>query len=141
MLFRNSRCGTARNAIAVLVIVALLAPAHAQRSSDLDRIRTDISRLKARLETVRSQARSAARELEEADLELGIRTRELDLAAAAEAKLDGEHKQLEAQIAGLVPRIAQQKSDLRKRVVALYRLGGLSYLRMLLALDDDRNPI
>jgi murein hydrolase activator len=40
-----------------------------------------------------------------------------------------------------VPRIAQQKSDLRKRVVALYRLGGLSYVRMLLALEDDRNPI
>lgn len=136
----TSRCVTARRTIAVLALLAAIL-AHAQRPSDLDRIRTDISRLRARLETVRSQARTAALELEEADLELGIRTRELELATAAEAKLDGEQKQLEMQIAGLVPRIAQQKSDLRKRVVALYRLGGLSYVRMVLSLEDDRNPL
>jgi murein hydrolase activator len=40
-----------------------------------------------------------------------------------------------------VPRIAQQKADLRKRLVALYRLGGLSYVRMFLALDENQNPI
>ncbi|HYO77789.1 MAG TPA: peptidoglycan DD-metalloendopeptidase family protein, partial [Thermoanaerobaculia bacterium] len=61
--------------------------------------------------------------------------------AAAETKLDGEQKAIEAQIGALVPRISQQKKDLRKRLVALYRLGGLSYLRMLLALEDDRNPV
>ena len=41
----------------------------------------------------------------------------------------------ELQIAALIPRIARQKSDLRKRLVALYRLGGLSYVRMVLALE------
>jgi septal ring factor EnvC (AmiA/AmiB activator) len=130
-----------RGAIALLVILTLLIPAHAQRSTDLDRIRTDISRLKLRLEEVRRQAQSAERELEEVDLELGIRTRELDLASAAETKLAADQQAIELQIGALVPRITRQKQDLRKRLVALYRLGGLSYLRMLLALDGGRNPI
>jgi murein hydrolase activator len=126
---------------AVVVAFALVTAALAQRSSDLERIRTDITRLRTRLENVRQQAQSAARELEEADLELGIRERELELAAAAEVKLDGEQKAIETQVAALVPRIARQKQDLRKRLVALYRLGGLSYVRMLLALEENRNPI
>ncbi|HEX8172289.1 MAG TPA: peptidoglycan DD-metalloendopeptidase family protein [Thermoanaerobaculia bacterium] len=129
-----------RRAAAIVVLAALILPAHAQRT-DLDRIRTDITRLRQRLDEVRRQAQSAARELEEVDLELGIRTRELDLAAAAEAKLTGEQRAIESQIATLEPRIAKQKRDLRKRLVALYRMGGLSYIRLLLALGGDQNPI
>jgi septal ring factor EnvC (AmiA/AmiB activator) len=127
--------------VAALLAALLLLPAHAQRPTDLDRIRTDITRLRARLDEVRRQAQSAARELEEVDLELGIRTRELDLAAAAETRLGAEQIAIEQQIAALVPRIAGQKAALRHRLVALYRLGGLSYVRMLLALDGERNPI
>jgi septal ring factor EnvC (AmiA/AmiB activator) len=123
-----------------MFLLASAPRAHAQRT-DLDRIRTDISRLRARLDEVRRQAQSAARELEEVDLELGIRTHELELAAAAEARLAAEQQAIEMQIAALLPRIAQQKADLRKRLVALYRLGGLSYVRMFLALDEDQNPI
>jgi septal ring factor EnvC (AmiA/AmiB activator) len=126
---------------ALFLLLLAFLPAHAQRPTDLDRIRTDITRLRLRLEEVRRQAQSAERELEEVDLELGIQTRELDLAAAAETKLAAEQQAIEGQIATLGPRIERQKSDLRLRLVALYRLGGLSYLRMLLALDGKRNPI
>jgi murein hydrolase activator len=128
---------------ALLLLLALLAllPAHAQRPTDLDRIRGEITRLRSRLDEVRRQAQSAERELEEVDLELGIRNNELELANLAEAKLAAEQQAIETQIGSLVPRIARQKVDLRKRLVALYRLGGLSYIRMLLALDGDRNPI
>jgi murein hydrolase activator len=117
----------------------LIAPAHSQ--SDLDRIRTDITRLRARLETVRQQAQSAARQLEEVDLELGIRTQELELAAREEARINAEQQATQREIDLLVPRIAAQKEELRRRLVALYRLGGLSYLRVLLTLESDRNPI
>jgi septal ring factor EnvC (AmiA/AmiB activator) len=123
-----------------LLALLLFTSAHAQRT-DLDRIRGDINRLRTRLDDVRRQAQSAARELEEVDLELGIRTRELELAAAAEETLAREQKAIENQVAELVPRIERQKADLRQRLVALYRLGGLSYVRMFLALDEDQNPI
>src|SRR5437879_2232969 len=69
-----------------LMALALLAQfalptAHAQtRNSDLDRIRDDITRMKKRLEDRHSQQKSAERDLEEADMELGIRTRELEVA-------------------------------------------------------------
>jgi murein hydrolase activator len=127
---------------ALFCVLALLAvaPAHSQRS-DLDRIRGEISTLRKRLEGVRRQAQSAARQLEEVDLELGIRTHELELAAREEARVNGERIATQTQIDELVPRIAQQKDDLRKRLVALYQLGGLSYLRVLLTLEGDRNPI
>ncbi|HYC90633.1 MAG TPA: peptidoglycan DD-metalloendopeptidase family protein [Thermoanaerobaculia bacterium] len=123
-----------------LVLLLLIPTAYAQRT-DLDRIRTDITRLRNRLEEVRRQAQSVAREIEEVDLELNIRTRELDLANAAEAKLTGEQQAIEGQIAALLPRIEQQKRDLRKRLVVLYRLGSLSYVRLFLALDDEQNPL
>jgi len=125
----------------VLHLLLLLTLAANGQRNDLERVRGEITRLRARLEGVRQQAQSAARELEESDLELGIRTRELDLATAEESRLDGEQHALETEVAALVPRIARQKEDLRKRLVALYRLGGLSYVRMLLAIDIDTNPI
>ena len=130
----------ARRAWSLLLIFLLAAPAAPQRT-DLDRIRSEITRLRSRLESVRQQAQSAERELEEADLELGIRTRELELTTAEEARLGVEQQAIETQISALVPRIARQKEDLRKRLVALYRLGSLSYLRMLLAIDTESNPI
>ncbi|HEX8411973.1 MAG TPA: peptidoglycan DD-metalloendopeptidase family protein [Thermoanaerobaculia bacterium] len=128
-----------RKAVAALLILA--ATTASPQRTDLDRIRTDITRLRTRLEEVRRQAQSAAKELEVVDLEVGIRTRELELAAAAESRLTSDEKAIEAQVAALVPRIEQQKNDLRKRLVALYRLGGLSYVRMFLALDEDENPL
>lgn len=136
----SSERRTVRSALALVLALILVVPAHSQRT-DLDRIRSDISRLRKRLEDVRQKAQSAERELEEVDLELDIRNHELELAAAAEAKLAAEQRALEEQIAALVPRIARQKADLRKRLVALYRLGGLSYVRLLLALDEKQNPI
>ena len=128
-----------------LLIALLLIPvAHSQpRSSntDLDRIRADIRKLKDRLEEVRQRTRSAEQELEEVDLELDIRTHELELAITSEKQLEAEQLAIEEQISALIPRIAKQKDDLRKRLVALYRLGGLSYVRMLLSIDDTRDPI
>ncbi|HWW60719.1 MAG TPA: peptidoglycan DD-metalloendopeptidase family protein [Thermoanaerobaculia bacterium] len=127
----------------VLLVVLMLPAAHSQpsKNADLDRIRADIRRLRDRLEEVRQKTKSAEQELEEVDLELGIRTRELELALTAEHQLEDEQQALVAEIAALTPRIAKQKNELRKRLVALYRLGGLSYLRILLSVDDVRDPI
>ena len=125
---------------AAALLATLLLPAHAQ-DSDLDRIRQEIASLQQRLAQVRSEARSAERELAEADLELGIRTQELELAAAAERALETEQNATEAQIAVLGPRLEQQKQELGRRAAALYRLGGLSYLRVALSLEERRNPL
>src|SRR5688500_118272 len=132
--------GARSPALIFLLALMAIAPLHAQRS-DLDRIRNEISNLRKRLDNVRRQAQSAARQLEEVDLELGIRTNELELAAREETRVNAERIATQTQIDELISRIAQQKNDLRKRLVALYQLGGLSYLRVLLTLEGDRNPI
>lgn len=138
---RSNQRGRPRRWAGVAVLLLLVAtPAPSQRS-DLDRIRTDISRLRTRLEEVRRQTQSAERELEEVELELGIRTHELELAAAAESRLAAEQAGIESRIAPLAARIEQQKSELRRRLIALYQMGGLSYVRMFLALDEDKNPL
>jgi septal ring factor EnvC (AmiA/AmiB activator) len=128
---------------AALIVVISLSTAYSEtaRNADLTRIRADIARLRKRLDDVRTQTRSAEHDLEEADLELGIRTNELQLAIDMQSQLDQQRIELESQIASIAPRIARQKEFLRKRLAALYRLGGLSYIRMLLSIDDRRDPV
>jgi len=123
-----------------LILVATIALPQT-KPSDLDRVRADIARLRGRLDAVRQQARSAERELEEVNLELDIHSQELQLAIETEQRVDAERQATEAEIAVLGTRIAKQKDELKHRLGALYRLGGLSYLRMLLEVENERNPL
>jgi septal ring factor EnvC (AmiA/AmiB activator) len=128
---------------AAFLALLVFSTAHTQpaRNTDLERLRGEITKLRSRLEEVRQKARGAAQELEEVELEIGIRSRELELALDLERQLDLEQQSLQTQIEGLTPRIAKQKVYLRERLVALYRLGGLSYVRLLLSIDEQRNPV
>jgi murein hydrolase activator len=133
--------GPVRALIAACAIVLIVAQAPPPASeADLDRIRGEIARLKQRLEAVHQQARNAQQELEAADLELGIQTRELQIAQETRQRVDRERVKTEGQIAELIVRIARQKQHLGRRLVALYRLGGLSYLRILMSLDQQHDP-
>jgi len=134
----------AHRVVAVVLILAIsLTTAHSEtaRNADLARIRAEIARLRKRLDDVRTQTRSAEHDLEEADLELGIRTNELQLAINMQSQLDQQRMEIESEIAGIAPKIAREKEFLRKRLAALYRLGGLSYIRMLLSIDDRHDPV
>jgi septal ring factor EnvC (AmiA/AmiB activator) len=128
---------------AAFLVALLMIPSGSSQTKnpDLDRVRRDIARLRKRLDDVRQQAKSAERELEEVDLELDIHTQELQLAIETEEHVVAQQQETEAAIAALIPRIERQKTDLRHRLVALYRLGSLSYLRMLLELENERNPV
>jgi septal ring factor EnvC (AmiA/AmiB activator) len=140
-------CATTRRTrsafAAALVLAISITAAHSQtaRNADLARIRADIARLRTRLDDLRTQTRSAEHDLEEADLELGIRTNELQLAVDMQSQLEEQRRETESQIASIAARITREKEFLRKRLAALYRLGGLSYVRMLLSIDDRRDPV
>ena len=126
-----------------LILLLCVLPAHSQtnRNADLDRVRGEIAKLRGRLTDLHEQAQTAGREVEEADLEIGIRSRELDVAMRMESDLEQQQALIQQQIGDLAPRIQRQKSFLRKRLAALYRLGGLSYVRLLLSLDERRDPV
>jgi len=133
----------ARRVIAAALILVIGLTAHPQtaRDADLTRIRSDIARLRKRLDDVRAETRTAEHDLEEAGLELGIRTNELQLAIDMQSQLEQQHRDLESQIGAITSDIAREKAFLRKRLAVLYRLGGLSYLRLLLSIDDRRDPV
>ena len=124
----------------LVVASSLLAQAPPAGNADLDRIRGEIAKLKDRLADVHRKARNAQQDLEAADIELGIHTRELEIATQTRQRVENERTQIETQITELVARIGRQKQHLRKRLVALYRLGGLSYLRILMSLDQRNDP-
>ncbi len=133
-----------RKALTLALIVAISLPVavgQTSRDADLTRIRGEIARLRKRLDDVRTQTRSAEHDLEEADLELSIRTGELQLAVDMQSQLEQQQREIETEVASLTPRIARHKQFLRKRLGALYRLGGLSYLRLLLSIDERRDPV
>lgn len=127
-------------ASAVLLVALTTASGQQAQNPDLDRIRSEISSLKQRLEDVRRRARTAEQELEEADLELSIRNHELAIAIDVQKQLERERQTIDGQVTELGTRVARQKDYLKRRLIALYRLGGLSYLRMLLTLDQQRDP-
>lgn len=128
--------------VVAVASLALLAQAPAPATNaDLDRIRGEIAKLRQRLDAVHKRTADARQELEAADLELGIHTRELEIAAQTRQRVDVERANDEAQIAELSLRITLQKQHLRKRLVALYQLGGLSYLRILMSIDQRNDPI
>jgi septal ring factor EnvC (AmiA/AmiB activator) len=129
--------------IFLISLAVSLASAHSQtaRNADLTRIRDEIARLRSRLDDVRTQTRSAEHDLEEADLELGIRTNELQLAIDMQSQLEEQRQEIESQISSIASGIDREKAFLRKRLAALYRLGGLSYVRLLLSIDDRHDPV
>ncbi len=130
-----------RRLLLAVAALLLLGQAPPVSDADLERIRGEISRLKQRLDDVHRQARTARQELEAADLELGIHTRELEIATQTRQRVDAERVAIEQQIVETLGRIDRQKAHLRKRLVALYRLGGLSYVRILLSLDQRNDPV
>lgn len=134
------RCVNLRRASLMLLSLLLLAQTPEQ-NPDLQKIRDDISHLREKLEDVKSKTQNAERDLEAVTIELEIRSRELDIANRVEASLEGQQHATENNIAEMTLRIAEQKHFLRQRLGALYRLGRLSYLRLLLSVDDKQDPL
>ena len=127
----------------LLVASICLSPARSENpgNADLERVRGEIVRLRRRLEDVHAQTASTQRALQEVGLELDIRDRELQIAVNLQSQIEQQQKVAAGQVAEIGPRIQRQKQFLRRRLDALYRLGGLSYVRMLMSIDDRRDPV
>lgn len=124
-----------------VVCLLLLLTGRSFSQTDLEKIRADIDQMRKRLDALHSQQKSAERDLEEATIELDIRTRELQVAVTMQTQLETQEHELQNQVSALAPRIQRQKQFLARRLNALYRLGGLSYIRLLLSIDDRRDPV
>ncbi|MBI2213648.1 MAG: peptidoglycan DD-metalloendopeptidase family protein [Acidobacteria bacterium] len=129
--------------IASLVVSARFSFAQSAGESserDLKELRDEVRGLRASLERVRSQKQSTERELEATRLELEILERELRLAQDAQALLERQSAEAAIRIGSLSDQITRQKSLLGERLASLYRLGSLSYLRMLVMMEGEQDP-
>ncbi|HEY5610111.1 MAG TPA: hypothetical protein VIL97_02805, partial [Thermoanaerobaculia bacterium] len=125
----------------IAVLLALAVPLFAQdRDADLIRVRDEIATLRKKLDKVRRETTTAEQELEAVELEIAIQTREYQVALEIQRELESERRSTLDQISSLTATIAQQKAYLSSRLAVLYRLGRLSYLRILVSMDRSRNP-
>jgi len=132
-------------AIAVSILLAGSAivraqPADTESRSDLQQLRDEVRSLRTTLDRVRGQAQSAQRDLEATRLELQILERELEVAEQAQAQLERQASEAAGRIGVLDAGITKQKKLLGDRLAALYRLGSLSYLRMLVMIEGEQKP-
>jgi len=104
------------------------------RAQELETIRGEISRLTARLETVKQSAAGIAGELDRLELELELQSQKVAEAAAAKSIAEERAAASEAAIAALERRLADERRKLEERLTGLYRMGRHGYLRLLLSL-------
>ncbi|MGZ4779654.1 MAG: murein hydrolase activator EnvC family protein [Thermoanaerobaculia bacterium] len=141
MPWMDTSAGRFLLALGITLGLALALSAQTARKADLEKIKIEMSKLRTRLAEVQQQAKTAQQEFDEADIELGIRTRELEIAEDLEARLEEEQQSIQSQIVVLLARIETQKRYLGKRLGVLYRLGNLTYLRLFLSIDQRHNPL
>lgn len=138
-----SRCGRIAVAVALLLVFGLLPlTSHAQQNDggELDKLRREIAALRERLGGLETRRTSAEQDLERLDVEVAIAERELELLAQARTILEQDRHQLAERIADLEHTSRTLQRQVSQRLDALYRLGSLGYLRLLLSVSADSNP-
>ena len=140
----NPRTRWAIAAVALLAWAsagALPAASQQERSSaqvrlDLDRLRGQITALQAQLTDMGERRETLVDDFEAADVQLALSTRQLDLIQLRLRVLSEQSQGRQAEVERLTDELAGARQELAARVVALYRMGPLSYSRFLLAADN-----
>jgi septal ring factor EnvC (AmiA/AmiB activator) len=113
----------------------------AQVRLDLDRLRNQIAALEARLDEMGDERANLVDEFEAADVRLAISRRELEIIRIRLQVLFTQRSEREAEVERLSGELEEARAELADRVVALYRMGPLSYSRFLFAADDPEEVL
>lgn len=135
-----------RAPLVLAILLAMLAAAvvvsgQSREERDLQRLQSQIEDLERRMRGLRDREQSAALELEKVELELDLRNRELRRAERAVASLIEDQALMERRLGELRAEQEAQERFLAGRMRALYKMGGLSYLRLLFSARVDRNML
>ncbi|MEO1368293.1 MAG: hypothetical protein AAFX50_14060, partial [Acidobacteriota bacterium] len=142
---RRSIAGLLGLAVGLATLAGLLAPrpAAAQnletRAQELASIREEIAHLRDRVSSMRSRETTLADRLERVRAELDLQQARLDEANAALALATAQVADAEQQIGEIGVALGAVETDLRRRLVGLYRLGRYGYLQLFLSMKpgDD----
>ncbi len=117
-------------------VVEAQEPSAAQLRLDLDRLRSQISSMEERLAAIGDRRESLIDEFEAVDLQLALSRRQLDVVQVRLLVLFQQSQEQQAEVDRLNEELVAARENLSDRVVAMYRMGPLSYSRFLLAADD-----
>jgi murein hydrolase activator len=112
-------------------------PAAPARDDDaaLARVQERKTAIERELQRLRGQERSLLGEVERLELEVRLRTEELREAQAVLQKANAQLDATSREVRALQKSIADARPALAARARALYKMGDLSYLRILLSVD------
>lgn len=110
-----------------------------QVAGDLALVDGRIARLQQQLERLGLERQSVIRAFESADIELALRRQQFGILERRGEMLDAAREPQAAELARLQASMEQRREQLRQRVVSLYRIGPLSYNRLLLAAETARD--
>lgn len=133
------RCLTVLLLGGIAVVVPAQEPGDDLRTRELARIRTEISRMEARLVEMRARESGLEDRLRSVRLELELQETRLGEAAAAMSLASARAEAAAAKVAELETALDGIRSDLRRRLAGMYRLGRHGYLRLFLSLRPERD--
>lgn len=136
-------------ALSALVILLCAAPlagsaqvgADGASQDELASLRERMSSLEEELERLASQRESIVNSFETADVELALRRQQLSILAQRNDVLARERAEHEAELERLEAAFMESRGALRARVGSLYRVGPLSYNRLLLAAESASDAL
>lgn len=108
----------------------------AQLRLDLDRLRGQITSLEERLVDMGERRENLIDDFEAVDVRLALSRRQLEIVQVRLLVLFQQTQEQEAEVERLTVELDKAREELAARVVALYRMGPLSYSRFLLAAQD-----
>lgn len=97
--------------------------------------------LRAELDRLASERATVVRDFEAADVELALRRQQLLILQSRGAVLATENENRAAEIEQLEATLAVGRTQLRRRAELLYRVGPLSYNRLLLTADTGQEAL
>lgn len=138
---------TVARVLGLLVLVLMLMPGSspvAQEASmtperlrlDLDRLRGQITSLETQLADMSERRETVVDEFETADVKLALSRHRLELIQVRLQVLYRQSADRGAEVERLAEELLAARDELAARVVALYRMGPLSYSRFLFAADN-----
>jgi murein hydrolase activator len=144
---REGRDEMRRKLLTGLILLILVAPGSSSlaqqrdHEAEIERLRGEIRQLKSRLGTVQSRAKSTENDLRAVELELIIASRELEAIRETESRLVGQRAAIASRVFALHASIERHRRYLVDRLAVLYRMGRTPYLRMLMAVERDQDPL
>lgn len=132
---------------ALVLLLILLAPGSTliaqqrDHEAEIERLRREIRQLKGRLGAVQSRAKSTENDLRAVEIELTIASRELEAIRETESRLVGQRAAIAERVFALHANIERHRRYLVDRLAVLYRMGRMPYVRMLLAMETDQDPL